>query len=164
MEKFIKACVSILPKPLQKIYYKYEEKWLYLIFGVLTTVVSFLTAGIGKYFLEQIGCVSSIVSTGSTVFSWICAVTFAYVTNRLWVFNSKAKGAKALLSEAASFYGGRVLTLIVETFMMWLGNTIIGINYWITKIAANVVVLILNYIISKILVFRNKKDDNTADD
>ena len=162
MQKFIRACVSIFPKPLRDIYYKYEEKWLYLFFGVLTTVVSFITAGVSKYLLEQAGSGSSVVSTGSTVISWICAVTFAYVTNRLWVFDSKAKGAKALSGEAVSFYGGRVFTLVVETVMMWLGYTLIGINYWITKIAANIVVLILNYIISKIFVFKGEKDEKNA--
>lgn len=162
MEKFIKACVSILPKPLQNLYYKYEEKWLYLFFGVLTTVVSFVAAGVSKYLLEHAGAVSSVVSTGSTVISWICAVTFAYVTNRLWVFDSNAKGVKALFSEAALFYGGRVFTLLAETAMMWIGYTLIGINYWLTKIAANVVVLILNYVISKIFVFRNKKEEENG--
>ncbi|MCD7773211.1 MAG: GtrA family protein, partial [Ruminococcus sp.] len=97
------------------------------------------------------------VSTASTVFSWICAVTFAYFKNRLWVFNSKAKGAGEITKEAASFYGGRVFTLVVETLMMWLGYSLLQINYWITKIIANVVVLILNYVISKLFVF--KKSD-----
>lgn len=157
MDKFIKMCVSILPKPLQNIYYKYEEKWLYLIFGVLTTAVSFITAGISKTIFENIGCSSSFVSMGSTVVSWICAVTFAYITNRIWVFESHAETKSELFKEAVSFYGGRVFTLIVEAIMMWLGYTLIGINYWITKITANVVVLILNYIISKIFVFKEKK-------
>ena len=156
MEKFIKWCVSILPKPLQKIYYKYEEKWLYLFFGVLTTAVSFISAGISKNLLENAGMGTGAVSTISTVISWICAVTFAYVTNRLWVFESHASGAKELASEAASFYGGRVFTLLTEMAIMWLGYSLIGINYWVTKIAANVIVLILNYVISKLLVFRKK--------
>lgn len=162
MEKFIKACVGILPKPLQKIYYKYEEKWLYLFFGVLTTVVSFITAGVGKYLLELAGCGKGLVSTGSTVISWICAVTFAYLTNRAWVFDSHTTGAKAIAREAASFYGGRVATLLVEMGMMWIGYDLIGINYWVTKIIANIVVLILNYVISKVFVFKNKDEVKNA--
>ncbi len=163
MEKFIKACVSILPKPLQDIYYKYEDKWLYLVFGVLTTVVSFLTAGIAKKVLENWGDFGNVaIAQISTVFSWVCAVTFAYLTNRVWVFKSEAKGAKALAAEAASFYGGRVFTLLVEWLMMTVGNGIIGINYWVTKIVANVVVLILNYVISKIFVFKKKDTPQTA--
>lgn len=158
MEKFIKACVSILPKPLQNIYYKYEEKWLYLVFGVLTTVVSFLAAGISKHLLESAGFNVDAIGTISTIISWICAVTFAYLTNRVWVFESHASNGKEILTEALSFYGGRVFTLLVETAMMWLGFSVMGINYWITKIAANVIVLILNYIISKIFVFREKNE------
>ncbi len=81
-------------------------------------------------------------------------MTFAYLTNRAWVFESKAKGSAEIAKEAVSFYGGRVFTLIVEAVMMFVGNKSLGINYWITKIVANVVVLILNYIISKLLVFK----------
>ena len=162
MEKFIKACVSILPKPLQKIYYKYEDKWLYLFFGVLTTVVSFVAAGLSKLALEKAGFGAGAVADISTVISWICAVTFAYVTNRLWVFDSHAKSAKELASEAASFYGGRLFTLGVEWVMMRVGYGKLGVNYWFMKILANIVVLILNYVISKLFVFRKKKDEVPA--
>ena len=114
-------------------YVKNKEMLLYLFFGVLTTAVSFVTAGISKVLLEQAGIGKGGVSTTSTVISWICAVTFAYITNRIWVFESEAEGKKAIISEAASFY-----------------------NDWVTKIVANVVVLILNYVISKLVVFRKK--------
>lgn len=159
MLKFFRKIISFFPKPLQNLYYKYEEVLMYLVFGVLTTIVSFLTAGIAKWLLENAGATSYVVSTVSTVFSWICSVTFAYVTNRLWVFKSNAKGAYAIVKEMLSFYGGRVFTLIVETVIMGIGNGNLKFNYWITKIAANVIVLILNYIISKLLVFRKKKTD-----
>ncbi len=157
MQKLIRAIVNIFPKPIRDIYYKYEEKWLYLFFGVLTTAVSFITAGISKNLLENAGMGTGAVSTLSTVISWICAVTFAYVTNRLWVFESHASGAKEISAEALSFYGGRVFTLLTEMVIMWLGYSVLSFNYWITKIAANVIVLILNYVISKIFVFRNKE-------
>lgn len=143
-------------------YKKNKEVLMYLFFGVLTTAVSFVTAGIAKTLLESAGCGKGVVSTVSTVISWICAVTFAYVTNRIWVFSSQAKGAKAITAEAASFYGGRIFTLLVEMFMMWLGYKVIGMGYWVTKIIANVVVLILNYVISKLLVFRKKKEEEQA--
>lgn len=159
MEKLIKACVGILPKKLQDIYYKYEDKWLYLFFGVLTTAVSFITAGIAKYLLERAGFAPDPVSDISTAISWVCAVTFAYITNRIWVFNSKASGAKELAKEAVSFYGGRILTFFMEVVMMRILFSWLGINYWVSKIFANVVVLILNYVISKLFVFRKKKND-----
>lgn len=172
MKKIIRACVKILPKGLQEIYFKYEDKWLYLFFGVLTTVVSFITAGVTKFAMEKAGAGETPVSLVSTLVSWVCAVTFAYLTNRAWVFDSTAKGGKAIMSEAISFYGGRVFTLLVELVIMWLGYSIIGkklfsdnetaknISYWVSKIAANVVVLILNYVISKLFVFRKKDEDN----
>lgn len=158
-KKFARICVKILPKPLQKLYYRYEEALMYLFFGVLTTVVSFLAAGLSKWALEQMQAGSGTVSIVSTVFSWICAVTFAYVTNRLWVFDSKVSGFSAIFREAVSFYGGRAFTLAAETVMMWLGYSVIGINYWITKIGANVIVLILNYVISKLFVFKDTKEE-----
>lgn len=149
-----------MPKPIQDIYYKYEEKWLYLFFGGLTTVVSFVTAGISKYFLEYAGIDNTnLVSDISTAISWVCAVTFAYLTNRVWVFDSKASGAKELTKEAASFYGGRIVTFFTEIIMMRVLYSWLNINYWVSKIFANVVVLILNYIISKLFVFRKKSDD-----
>lgn len=156
-KKIARTCIGIFPEKIQKLYYKYEEVLMYLFFGVLTTAVSFVSAGFSKVSLEALSFGANPVSVVSTVFSWICAVTFAYITNRLWVFDSQASGKKDLLSEAASFYGGRVFTLIVETVMMWIGYSLIGINYWITKISANVIVLILNYVISKIFVFKDKE-------
>lgn len=141
-------------KKFEPLYKKNKEMLLYLFFGILTTAVSFVTAGLSKVILEGLTDSKDIVSTASTVFSWICAVTFAYVTNRVWVFDSQAKGVKSVFSEAMSFYGGRVFTLLVEMGMMWLGYSLLGFNYWITKITANIVVLILNYIISKLIVFR----------
>lgn len=135
---------------------KNREMLMYLFFGVMTTAVSFVTAGISKILLEHIGLGKDPVSLISTLFSWICAVTFAYVTNRIWVFDSKVKGKKGILTEMVSFYGGRVFTLLVEMGMMWLGYSVMGINYWVTKIVANVVVLILNYVISKLFVFKKK--------
>lgn len=164
MKKIIRKCISIFPKPIQDLYYKYEEALLYLVFGVLTTVVSFLTAGISKWLLEAAGLEVGIVSTVSTVISWICAVTFAYITNRIWVFDSTASGVKMIIAEAAGFYGGRVFTLIVETVMMYVGCTLFSFNYWITKIAANVIVLVLNYVISKLLVFRKHDDEKHSRD
>ena len=145
-------------KIFEPFYKKNKEVLLYLFFGVLTTVVSFITAGISKNLLEIASDDKNMVSIISTVISWICAVTFAYLTNRVWVFNSQAAGRQAIIKEAASFYGGRVFTLIVEAVMMWVGYSLMSMNYWIAKIIANVVVLILNYVISKLIVFKKKEE------
>ena len=144
--------------PLRRLYpayRKYKEILLYILFGGLTTVVSFGTF----YIFRSVFGIHELIAN---VLSWIFAVTFAYVTNRLWVFESKAKGAKELAGEAASFYGGRVFTLLVETAMMWVGYSRLHFNYWGTKVVANMVVLILNYVISKLFVFRDKKNEAPA--
>lgn len=144
-------------KPLEPFYKKNKEVLLYLFFGVMTTVVSFITAGIAKAPLEGIGAGEKTVANVSSVFSWICSVTFAYVTNRIWVFESSAKGRAEILREGASFYGGRVFTLLVEMLIMTVGYAMLGFGYWKTKIAANVIIIVLNYVISKLFVFRKKK-------
>lgn len=144
-------------KPLEPFYKKNKEVLLYLFFGVMTTVVSFITAGIAKHFLESMGSTENTVANVSTVFSWICSVTFAYITNRIWVFESSARGAAAIVKEGASFYGGRVFTMLVEMLIMNIGYSRLGFNYWLTKVAANVIVIVLNYVISKLFVFKKEK-------
>lgn len=144
-------------KPLEPFYKKNKEVLLYLFFGVMTTVVSFITAGIAKALLESVGAGDGAVANVSSVFSWICSVTFAYITNRIWVFESSARGTAEILREGASFYGGRVFTLLVEMLIMNIGYAKLGFGYWLTKIAANVIIIVLNYVISKLFVFRKKK-------
>ena len=139
-------------------YKKNKSVLMYLFFGVLSTAVSFITAGISKSLLEKAGASSWLVDTGSTAISWTCAVIFAYITNRTWVFHSKVRGAKNIMAEAAAFAGGRLFTLGVEMLMMWVGHTLLDFNYWVVKITANVVVMILNYVISKLMVFREVKE------
>ncbi|MBQ8108102.1 MAG: GtrA family protein [Ruminococcus sp.] len=139
------------------LYSKNKEVLLYLFFGVMTTVVSFITAGLAKALLEHNDLSKEVVSNVSTAFSWICSVTFAYITNRIWVFESRISGAKNILKEGASFYGGRVFTLLVEIIIMRIGYTVIGMNYWIVKIFANVIIIILNYVISKLFVFKKSE-------
>lgn len=144
-------------KVFEPFYKKNKEMLLYLFFGALTTVVSFIMLGVPQWLLEKAGMSEGAAIVPSNIISWICAVTFAYVTNRIWVFSSKAHGSKEIFSEAASFYGGRAFTLVVETLMMWVGVSLLGINKWAVKVVASIVVLILNYIISKLFVFRKKK-------
>ena len=130
------------------LYRKYKSALLYLFFGVLTTLVS-----IGSFVLanRQLGLNELIAN----ILSWICAVTFAYLTNRVWVFGSKARGA-AIVREAVSFYSGRLATLAIEEALLLIFVTWLAFDGTAVKIAAQFVVLILNYFISKLLVFRSK--------
>jgi putative flippase GtrA len=83
--------VGILPKKLQDIYYKYEEKWMYLLFGGLTTVVSIVTK---LLFFWIVPGEPKWETTAGVVFSWICAVTFAFFTNKKYVFKNETNGKK----------------------------------------------------------------------
>ena len=125
-------------------YKKHKSVLLYLLFGGLTTVVS-----IGTYALF-LPVVSPLIAN---IFSWVAAVTFAYVTNRTWVFASKEKGL-AIIQEVFAFYGGRVFTLGLEEVVLYVFITLLFFPPLTVKVFAQVIVLILNYVISKLFVFK----------
>lgn len=153
MERFIKWCVSILPKPLQKIYYKYEEKWLYLVFGGLTTVVSIVT----KLLLFRIvPGEPKWESTAGVVFSWICAVTFAFFTNKKYVFKNETKTSKEFWKVFASFYGARLATLGMEEAIFLICCDCLGMSKTLITFLSQILIFIANYILSKLFVFRDK--------
>ncbi len=134
------------------IYHKNEEVWNYLIIGGFTTVVSLLT-----YYI----CVLTFLNPNkafelqiANIISWIFAVAFAYVTNRLFVFKSKEKNIK---KEATSFVASRITTLLLEMLTMFILVTVLTLNDKISKIISQIIVLIGNYIISKIFVFKKNK-------
>ena len=132
-----------------KFYHKYKEIINYLIVGVLTTVVSLVS-----YYI----IVSTVLNPNNAIqlqianiFSWVCAVAFAYVTNRIFVFESKNPNK---LKELTSFVGARLLTLGMDMFIMFLMVTLLHINDKIAKLVVQVVVTIANYVFSKLLVFK----------
>ena len=154
MEKFIKWCVSILPKPLQKLYYKDEEKWLYLVFGGLTTVISMVTK---LMFFGLVPGNPKWESTAGVVFSWICSVTFALLTNQKYVFRNETKGAKEFWKVFTSFYGARLATLAMEEAIFLIFCDWLGLSKTVISILSQVFIFIANYILSKVFVFKNKE-------
>ena len=130
-------------------YKKNKSVLLYLFFGGLTTIVSVGT------FVWSVNVLNLNELLGNII-SWIFAVTFAYVTNRIWVFHSVAKG-KQILTEALSFYAGRLTSLGIEEAVIFIFVTLLHFSSFWVKIAAQFIVLVLNYFISKFLVFRDKK-------
>lgn len=135
---------------LKELYEKYKEIILYFVFGVLTTVINFVIYTI----LILLGVDTYI----SNIAAWIGAVLFAYLTNRSVVFNSKAKGKTALFKEILSFYGARIFSLVVEMLILYVCIDLIGMDQFIPKLAAQVIVIILNYILSKFIVFKKSKE------
>ena len=130
------------------IYRNHKSVILYIFFGGLTTVVS-----IGSFVLCD--SVLRIHPLLANLISWVCAVSFAYVTNRIWVFESQAKGA-GIIKEIFAFFSGRLLTLGLEEVLLLVFVTWLQFNSTVIKLIAQIVVLVLNYVISKLLVFRKK--------
>ena len=131
-------------------YKKYKEILLYLFFGGLTSVVS-----IGSYAYCVLVGINPLIAN---IISWILAVTFAYITNKIWVFQVEIHGKKELLQQMLGFYSGRLLTLGIEEVILLIFITKLGFNSLVFKIAAQVVVVISNYVISKCFVFKEKKE------
>ena len=131
-----------------KLYARYKEILLYILFGGVSTVVS-----IGSFILCETALgLDVLIANG---ISWVLAVATAYATNRTWVFGSDARG-KALWMEMGSFFSGRLLTLLMEEailliFVTWLGFP----GVWV-KVAAQIAVLVGNYFISKLIIFKKK--------
>lgn len=150
---------------------KYKEIITYVVFGGLTTVVS-----LGTFKLSNIvlGDDKYLVSN---VISWVLAVTFAYVTNKLWVFSSKSWKAEVVLREASGFFAARLFSLGCEELGLWVcvwflelgkfsceifGFTVNGVD--VSKLVMQVVVVILNYVFSKFLIFKKKRNNEKAVD
>ena len=136
---------------MKTIYHKYEEIISYLFFGVLTTVISLLV-----YYL----LVCTILNPDNAFFlqianilSWISGVIFAYITNKKYVFKSKNKN---YTKEIGKFVGSRLITLFMDMAIMFVGVTLINGNDKIMKLISQIVVIISNYLFSKIFVFKNK--------
>lgn len=127
-------------------YQKNKEILLYLFFGGLTFIVS-----IASYvFFDVIFSMNELVAN---VLSWILAVSFAYVTNRIWVFDASTTTMREFLKQIISFFGGRVATLVIEELILLVFVTLMQFPSVPVKVVAQIMVIVLNYIISKLFVF-----------
>lgn len=142
-------------KKIINIYRKYEEIINYIIIGGLTTLIS-----LSSYYL----CVLTFLNSQNAlqlqianIISWILSVTFAYFTNRVFVFKSKETNK---IKECSKFFLSRISTLIIDMLTMFVLVTLFKINDAIAKIFVQFIVLILNYIFSKFLIFNKKLNDN----
>lgn len=159
-------------RKLKALYQKYREPILYLIFGVLTTVVNYVV-----YFpCSQLG----LDWTLSTVLAWVAAVLFAYITNRIWVFESKVRGLRSITLEFLKFVFFRVASLGLDLLAMWIcmdlahmgrlllpDITLFGkvfedlpLGEFLARTISQVVVVVSNYIFSKLFIFRKHDTEN----
>lgn len=153
-------------KKIKELLKKYEELILYVVFGVLTTVVNFAVYWVlNKALGDNFYLVNNVIA-------WFVSVVFAYVTNKLWVFESKSWAPKVLLKEVPEFFAARIFSLLVEEGGLWLfvekmgfdafSFEILGFEFTgklIAKLVLAVIVVILNYFFSKFVIFAKKKKD-----
>ncbi|MDR2355577.1 MAG: GtrA family protein [Clostridiales Family XIII bacterium] len=130
---------------------KHTELVSYIFFGALTTLVGFGTYAAAYYVLPVRG------TTPSNLVSWVAAVLFAYCTNRKWVFQSEATGLQNVLKELLSFGSARLFALLAETFLLWLLVDRLYMPNLPVKLVLNVLVVVLNYLLSKFWVFKKAK-------
>lgn len=122
-----------------------RELVLYVFFGALTFFVNIIS----YFFFESVLGINYLISN---IIAWFLSVLFAYVTNRIWVFESKSPD---ILKEMSLFFGGRIFSGAVDTGLMYLFIDILSIGDLISKIVVQIIVIILNYIFSKLIVFKD---------
>ena len=129
-----------------KIYRKYKMPLLYLFFGGLTTLINIIA-----YFICH--HISNLTNVTSTVIAWILSVILAFITNKFYVFESKSK---SILFELVSFFTCRLGTGILDLSIMYLTVDVLKWNDLLMKIISNVIVILLNYILSKLIIFKKE--------
>lgn len=155
---------------IKKLFLKYKELISYVFFGVLATVVNLVSF---KIFDVILGAHLYLITN---IVSWFITVVFAYFTNKLWVFESKSWEASVVIKELVGFFGARIFSLAVEEAGLWLMIDVcsMGKLSWeifsfvltgnmIAKIIMQVVIVILNYVFSKLVIFKHKDKNKTND-
>lgn len=126
---------------------------LYIVFGVLTTILNVVSYGLLRPVIHWNA--QWDVLTANTI-AWIISVAFAFITNKLFVFKSKSFAYEVFWRELSTFVGARLLSLGVDSAGMYLLVTVLVWNDWIAKIIMNVIVVIINYILSKLIIFKKQ--------
>ncbi len=151
-------------KMIKELIVKYKELITYVFFGGLTTVVNLI---VFKLSGMAIGDKHYLISN---TIAWIAAVIFAFITNKLWVFESKSLSGKVLLKEIPSFFAARILSFIIEEAGLFIFVDLLGFSEYslkvmsieisgemVSKLILAVVVVIFNYFCSKLIIFKKKK-------
>lgn len=134
---------------LKKLFVKYKSFIAYAVFGVFTTIVNIVVYNV---------CYAKLgmSNTLSNIFAWILAVTFAYLTNKVWVFDSKSWAWETLRREIPTFVSCRIATGVMDIVIMYICVDIMGWHALLMKMMSNVLVIILNYIFSKLIIFKKR--------
>lgn len=134
------------------LFLKYREAVLYLVFGGFTTLINIVVYAVCKHAI-------GIDTIPSNVAAWILSVAFAYVTNKIFVFESRTVGVMALIKECLSFVWCRLATGIMDMVIMYVTVDMFHWSDMIMKILSNVLVIVLNFVFSKLFIFAKKADE-----
>lgn len=180
-DKILLFFVKLLPKPLRKLYDKYEELIVYIYYGLLTTLLNLIVQGIAQAILNPLPISglniqnalftiawdpAAVKTTIATAIAWTVAVIFAFYVNKKYVFKSVTQSGKQLMYEFWTFVSARIASLFMEMVIMNIGAHFYSsdgetvdnhLMYWVFKFTAQVVVTLANYFFSKLIVFRKKK-------
>ena len=130
---------------------KYEEIIKYLIIGVATTALNYIVFAV-------LVNIANIEMHTSNIIAWFVSVIFAYFTNKLFVFESKSFKLNVLGKEILSFGTARILSLVLEEIILYVFVNLLNMNQLVIKLIANVIVVIVNYVLSKFIIFKNPKE------
>jgi len=164
---------------IRELFNKYKEIIMYLIFGVLTTLVSWLTFALlepvfaaafgGSSVMFELSGVKITYTTFAiflaNLLSWVAGVAFAFVTNKIWVFESKSWKPAVAFKELWLFVAARLITGVLEWFgvpllvAIGMDQPLFGVDGFVAKIVVSVIVVILNYVFSKLIIFKEKKEE-----
>lgn len=137
-------------KKLKQLFNKYREQILYVFFGGLTTVINL----VASYLFKSFGMASEL----ATAAAWLPSVIFAFVTNKIWVFESKSTKKGKLIYEIGTFMLSRVATGLLDVGLMYIAGLIWQDSaFMLMRVASNILVIILNYLAGKLITFKNNK-------
>ncbi len=139
-----------LSDKIKALFKKHYDVIMYIIFGALTTIVNIVTYAICAHLFR----IDEVIST---IIGQIVSIIFAYVTNRIWVFRSEARGLKAITREIFSFAIARAATFALDVIIMFIFVKQLNFPDMPVKIASNIIVIIINYIASKLFIFVKPK-------
>lgn len=131
---------------------KYKSVVSYLIFGGLTTLVNIASYYVFFNLLK-------FSNVPATIIAWFLAVIFAFLTNKIWVFESKSFENKIILYEFITFFLCRISTGFIDVLIMWIAVDRYLLNAIVWKVISNMIVIILNYIASKLIIFKRAQNN-----
>lgn len=132
---------------------KYREQIAYLFFGALTTLVNIVV-----YYI--VNDIMGMATVPATALAQVFAVIFAYITNKLFVFKSQTHGAAQLLREMGSFFACRAISFFLDIGIMWIAVDLLCWPNMLMKIISNVIIVLVNYVASKMLIFNKGKGED----